>query len=117
MAALIRELLVDAASGKLDPVTRLDLKLGLDRLLEKGVITQEYIRRAGMFARGFTLSELPWPEEESEQMLVTLWCSLEQETGYTDEIWLHGALRVYPQYENQKLYLRKKLIQYERGFE
>ena len=108
MSAYVRELLIDLVGGISNcQDTKIDLQQALQRCLDKGIITQQHINVLNAYLEGYSLQEM---KPGSNSKLIQVLAALEQESRYTDDIFLDQMLVKYPKYRKIKMPLRTRLV-------
>jgi len=124
LSAYIKELMLDYGKARRSLIERADIECSLNRLLKTGQINALHIRVLDLFISGYTLTELnnwvrAWFPNRSgviETVLIQVLSLLEAETGYTDDVFLAYALRLFPRYKKIAKALRNDLFDMGRTF-
>lgn len=108
MSVYVRELLIDLVGGISNcRDTKIDLQQALQRCLDKGIITQQHIYVLNAYLAGYSVQEM---KPGSNSKLIQVLAALEQESRYTDDIFLDQMLVKYPKYRKIKMPLRTRLV-------
>ncbi len=127
MSAYVRELCFDYDTCSVDVFgnvheyttihERADITAGVQRLYQTRQITRQHIWCVRFYLEGYTLSELKRAFPSAENLLTQFFALLAEEIGYTDEIVINLALRLFPKYATTIDAFRRKLEDYGRSYE
>lgn len=114
MAGLVKELMIDLADGKLDPITKLDLIVSIERLVQTGQIGKEHINAIKLFVSGVSVLEMSLPN--AQELLSTAFALIEEESNYLDSFFLSRCMSIYPRYNTIRGAIERRLFEHGREF-
>lgn len=114
MSIYVRELLFDMVNGSIDPIAKIDIETTIVRLFQTKQVDRRDILALDRYLSGETVLELSIDYPNCQEMLVRILALIEQESGYTDEMFLQRGLNIYPKYQKIKGALHKRAEQLSR---